>query len=143
MMRTYLDPLLNHVGDSFFDETFKISEERPDDFYDILNSDKRASIQFLYDESLINSPELMQNYDFLTLANEKNLLINKIFKSKNYNYLVFLEKIRVPDINLLVLDRDKIKKNLIMKKRSILREKILSDLIKNVTVKLNPKYFSD
>ena len=85
----------------------------------------------------------MQNYDFITLANEKNLLINKIFKSKNYNYLVFLEKIRVPDINLLVLDRDKIKKNLIMKKRSILREKILSDLIKNVTVKLNPKYFSD
>lgn len=135
--------LIKRAENSFFDETFKIFEERPDDFYDILNSDKRASIQFLYDESLINSPELMQNYDFLTLANEKNLLINKIFKSKNYNYLVFLEKIRVPDINLLVLDRDKIKKNLIMKKRSILREKILSDLIKNVTVKLNPKYFSD
>ena len=134
---------IKKAEDSFFDEAFNIFDERPDDFYDILNSDKRASIQFLYDERLINSPELMQNYDFLTLTNEKNLLINKIFKGKNYDYLVFLEKIRVPDINLIVLERDKIKKDLIMEKRSVLREKLLSDLIKDVTVKLNPKYFSN
>ena len=69
-------------------------------------------------------------------------LIDYIFEDDKF-YLIFIEKLRLPDSELFILDKDRIKNSLLIDKTESFFEKLNGEIISNNKIELNTKYFKD
>ena len=114
----------------------------PAKFNSVIKSDSNLDLQFYYDESKKYNPNINSFVKSVDLENYGSFLIDKVFIDSNY-YLIFIEKIRLPDDDLFILEKERINRSLYIEKSENFINSIKKELVSDAEVKLNNKYFSD
>ena len=99
-------------------------------------------LQFYYDESKKYNPNIDSFLESVDLDNYGSFLIDKVFKDSNY-YLIFIEKIRLPNDDLFILEKERITRSLYIEKSENFINSLEKELVSDAEVKLNNKYFND
>ena len=126
----------------FYQDLIDIYNENPKEFLKIIKSDDKIDLQFYYDESAKYNSTIA---DFIYLPDSSSVkktpfLVNKKFKDYGY-YLVYVEKIRLPNKDLYEFEKDRIGRELLREKSEYYSSNLKKEIISNIKVKLNNKYF--
>jgi len=128
----------------FYNNLINIYKTNPDDFLDKIKSDNRLQVSFYNNQKAVNLP-LISKKALNQTESKKNInpyLIDYIFEDDKF-YLIFIEKLRLPDSELFILDKDRIKNSLLIDKTESFFEKLNGEIISNNKIELNTKYFKD
>ena len=118
----------------------------------ILNDDKndydkfesiKGNINYTYDFNYnlsLNEFNRISNFKVPNSMINEGKFVKNVISSTSGNYLIFIEKIRRADIDLLLLDKDKIKKDLSLPRKEKIYGKFLSELFSTSLIKYNKKY---
>ena len=132
----------NVARNNFFIKLIGLYNANPSKFNSVIKSDSNLDLQFYYDESKKYNPNINSFVESVDLENYRGFLIDKVFIDSNY-YLIFIEKIRLPNDDLFILEKERITRSLYIEKSENFINSIKKELTSNVEVKLNNKYFSD
>ena len=132
----------NIARKNFFIKLIDLYSANPAKFNSVIKSDSNLDLQFYYDESKKYNPNINSFVKSVDLENYGSFLIDKVFIDSNY-YLIFIEKIRLPDDDLFILEKERINRSLYIEKSENFINSIKKELVSNAEVKLNNKYFSD
>ena len=142
LISTMKEDRQNVARKNFFIKLIGLYNANPSKFNSIIKSDSNLDLQFYYDESKKYNPNINSFVESVDLENYGSFLIEKVFIDSNY-YLIFIEKIRLPNDDLFILEKDRITRSLYIEKSENFINSIKKELTSNVEVKLNNKYFSD
>ena len=132
----------NIARKNFFIKLIDLYSANPAKFNSVIKSDSNLDLQFYYDESKKYNPNINSFVKSVDLENYGSFLIDKVFIDSNY-YLIFIEKIRLPNDDLFILEKERITRSLYIEKSENFINSIKKELVSNTEVKLNNKYFSD
>ena len=132
----------NIARKNFFIKLIDLYSANPAKFNSVIKSDSNLDLQFYYDESKKYNPNINSFVKSVDLENYGSFLIDKVFIDSNY-YLIFIEKIRLPDDDLFILEKERINRSLYIEKSENFINSIKKELVSDAEVKLNNKYFSD
>ena len=132
----------NIARKNFFIKLIDLYSADPTKFNSVIKSDSNLDLQFYYDESKKYNPNINSFVKSVDLENYGSFLIDKVFIDSNY-YLIFIEKIRLPDDDLFILEKERINRSLYIEKSENFINSIKKELVSDAEVKLNNKYFSD
>ena len=132
----------NIARKNFFIKLIDLYSADPAKFNSVIKSDSNLDLQFYYDESKKYNPNINSFVKSVDLENYGRFLIDKVFMDSNY-YLIFIEKIRLPDDDLFILEKERINRSLYIEKSENFINSIKKELVSDAEVKLNNKYFSD
>ena len=93
----------------------QLYKDNPSKFNSVIKSDSNLDLQFYYDESKKYNPNIDSFLESVDLDNYGSFLIDKVFKDSNY-YLIFIEKIRLPNDDLFILEKEKSLRSLYIEK---------------------------
>tara|TARA_B100001248_G_scaffold19835_2_gene13134 strand:- start:28633 stop:30114 length:1482 start_codon:yes stop_codon:yes gene_type:complete len=142
LISTMKEDRQNVARKNFFIKLIGLYNANPSKFNSIIKSDSNLDLQFYYDESKKYNPNINSFVESVDLENYGSFLIEKVFIDSNY-YLIFIEKIRLPNDDLFILEKERITRSLYIEKSENFINSIKKELTSNVEVKLNNKYFSD
>ena len=111
-------------------------------FNSAIKSYSNLDLQFYNDESKKYNPNIDSFLESVDLDNYGSFLIDKVFKDSNY-YLIFIEKIRLPNDDLFILEKERITRSLYIEKSENFINSLKKELVSDAEVKLNNKYFND
>jgi len=117
-------------------ESKKINDEEA---FELIKGDTRYTYEFNYNLSLDDFNRILGSEISINTINEGNF-IPKLQSTDDGNFVVFIEKIRRADSDFLLLDIDKIKKDISIPRKEKIYGKFLSEIFNNSTIKYNKKY---
>ena len=132
----------NIARSNFFIKLIQLYKDNPSKFNSAIKSDSNLDLQFYYDESKKYNPNIDSFLESVDLDNYGSFLIDKVFKDSNY-YLIFIEKIRLPNDDLFILEKERITRSLYIEKSENFINSLEKELVSDAEVKLNNKYFND
>ena len=132
----------NIARNNFFMKLIQLYKDNPSKFNSVIKSDSNLDLQFYYDESKKYNPNIDSFLESVDLDNYGSFLIDKVFKDSNY-YLIFIEKIRLPNDDLFILEKERITRSLYIEKSENFINSLEKELVSDAEVKLNNKYFND
>lgn len=132
----------NIARNNFFIKLIQLYKDNPSKFNSVIKSDSNLDLQFYYDESKKYNPNIDSFLESVDLDNYGSFLIDKVFKDSNY-YLIFIEKIRLPNDDLFILEKERITRSLYIEKSENFINSLKKELVSDAEVKLNNKYFND
>ncbi len=107
--------------------------------FELIKGDTRYSYEFNYDLSLDDFNRILGSEIPINTINEGNF-IPKLQSTESGNFVLFIEKIRRADSDFLLLDKDKIKKDLSIPRKEKIYGNFLSEIFNKSTIKYNKKY---
>ena len=120
----------------------QLYKDNPSKFNSAIKSYSNLDLQFYNDESKKYNPNIDSFLESVDLDNYGSFLIDKVFKDSNY-YLIFIEKIRLPNDDLFILEKERITRSLYIEKSENFINSLEKELVSDAEVKLNNKYFND
>ena len=132
----------NIARSNFFIKLIQLYKDNPSKFNSAIKSYSNLDLQFYNDESKKYNPNIDSFLESVDLDNYGSFLIDKVFKDSNY-YLIFIEKIRLPNDDLFILEKERITRSLYIEKSENFINSLEKELVSDAEVKLNNKYFND
>ena len=109
--------------------------------FETTKSDINYSYDFNYDLSFADFNKI-SNYKIDYSAIKEGFFVPEIISNSSDNFIIFIEKVRKADPDFLLLDKDKIKKNLSSPRKEKIYRTFLTEIFINSNIKYNPKYIN-
>ena len=109
--------------------------------FETTKSDINYSYDFNYDLSFADFSKI-SNSKIDYSAIKEGFFVPEIISNSSDNFIIFIEKVRKADPDFLLLDKDKIKKNLSSPRKEKIYRTFLKEIFINSNIKYNPKYIN-
>lgn len=118
-----------------------ISENELDDkaTLESIKGSRNFSYEYNYDINFADFAKI-SDYQVGFQSIKEGEFVSKIIETDADNFLIFIERIRKANSDFILLDKDKIKKDLSLPRKKKIYSRFLSEIFNNSTIKYNTKY---
>ncbi|MBT3795886.1 SurA N-terminal domain-containing protein [bacterium] len=123
--------------------TLLLDDDKSNDrlVFDSTKSDIKYSYEFNYDLSFADFSKVTNSKIGYPVIKEGHF-VPRVISAGSENFIVFIEKVRKADTDFLLLDKDKIKKDLSRPRKEKIYRTFLTEIFTNSNIKYNPKYIN-
>ncbi len=121
-------------------ETLLDESQNSEDLISSIKTDNNFLYEFKYDISLREFRRIIGYSIKVSELPDKDTFLKRVW-GEDEKFVIFVERVRKPDGEFISFDEPRIKKALLIEKRSMFYQQFTNDLMEKTQIKLNDKYF--
>ena len=121
-------------------ETLLDESQNSEDLISSIKTDNNFLYEFKYDITLREFRRIIGYSIEVSELPDKDTFLKRVW-GEDEKFVIFVERVRKPDGEFISFDEPRIKKALLIEKRSMFYQQFTNDLMEKTQIKLNDKYF--